>query len=81
MLVLDFSSTTHPIYEDYKKLAEQLLRKLKVGLRYTRVGCITFASIGWTQTHFDLKRYDDVEDIISAINSLGYHGGTTAIGT
>ena len=81
VLVLDMSSTTHPIYKIYEDLSDKLLHKLKVGLRYTRVALITFNSVGGTFTHFDLDRYDNVEDIVREIRNLRYTGGTTAIGS
>lgn len=80
VLVLDMSSTTHPIYKTYEELCVKLLHKLKIGLRYTRVALITFNSVGGTFTHFDLDRYDNVDDIVNEITGLRYTGGTTAIG-
>lgn len=79
-MVLDFSTTTHPIYKTYQELAERLVGRLKVGLRYTRVALVVFSSVGWTQTKFDLDRYDNAEDVIYHIRNLQYTGGTTAIG-
>jgi hypothetical protein len=80
VLVLDMSSTTHPIYKVYEELCEKLLNRLKIGLRYTRVALVTFNSVGGTYTHFDLDRYDNVEDVVNEIRNLVYTGGTTAIG-
>uniref|UniRef100_A0A914CK42 VWFA domain-containing protein n=1 Tax=Acrobeloides nanus TaxID=290746 RepID=A0A914CK42_9BILA len=74
------SSTTHPIYKNYEELCEKLLHRLKIGLRYTRVALVTFNSVGGTYTHFDLDRYDSVEDVVNEIRNLVYTGGTTAIG-
>ena len=56
VLVMDLSSTTFPLYQHYKEMAEQLLNRLLIGPRYTRVALITFSSVGKTHTHFNLGR-------------------------
>ncbi|CAJ0955394.1 unnamed protein product, partial [Mesorhabditis belari] len=48
--------------------------------RHTRVGCISFASVGKTQTEFSLKEYGDEDGVIEALGKLKNTGGTTAIG-
>lgn len=77
---MDFSTTTQPIYQEYKKLAERLVRQLYVSPRHTRIALVTFSSVGGTYTVFDLKRYDNADDVIRQINDAQYSGGTTAVG-
>ncbi|KAE9554557.1 hypothetical protein FO519_002196 [Halicephalobus sp. NKZ332] len=80
VLVMDFSSTTHPVYKEYQKMSEQMLRQLYISPRHTRVALIIFSSVGKTHTKFDLDRYDNADDIIREIKNVQYIGGTTAIG-
>lgn len=77
---MDFSTTTHPVYKDYMRLAENLLSKLWVSPRHTRVALVIFSSPGKTHTEFDLKRYKSGEEVIQKIRNLQYIGGLTAIG-
>lgn len=57
VLVIDLSTTTNPIYKNYIEMSEQLINRLLIGSRYTRVALITFSSVGKTHTHFNLNKY------------------------
>lgn len=37
VFVLDFSTTTDPIYKEYKKMASSIVKKMKVGPHHTQV--------------------------------------------
>ncbi|KAK0400083.1 hypothetical protein QR680_003346 [Steinernema hermaphroditum] len=80
ILVMDFSTTTTPIYKEYISMAERLISRLKIGPHYTRVSLVVFSTVGKTHSVFDLKRYDTADEIIKAIRNAPYSGGTTAVG-
>ncbi|GMT24800.1 hypothetical protein PFISCL1PPCAC_16097, partial [Pristionchus fissidentatus] len=80
VFVLDFSTTTDPIYKEYKKMAAAIVKKMKIGPHHTQISCVTFSSAGKTSTAFNLKRYKDNAGVLSGIEGLEYYGGTTAIG-
>lgn len=80
VLVLDFSTTTQPIYQSYIALSQRLVGRLKIGPRYTRVALVVFSSVGGTYTSFNLNHYDNADDVNKAIAATEYIGGTTATG-
>ncbi len=78
--MIDFSSTTHPIYLEYLTMAEKLVSQLHIGAGYTFVAMVVFSNVGSTHTIFSLKQYQSQEAVVVAIKSAEYMGGTTAIG-
>jgi hypothetical protein len=80
VLVIDFSTTTQPIYKKYIELSQRLVGKLKIGRRFTRVALIVFSTVGKTYTVFNLNAFDNAADVIKAISASEYTGGTTATG-
>ncbi|EFO16780.1 hypothetical protein LOAG_11723, partial [Loa loa] len=80
VLVMDLSTTTNPIYRKYIEMAEELVNSLVIGRRFSRIALITFSSVGKSRTQFNLDRYFDGKDIVTAIRRLESSGGTTAIG-
>ncbi|PIC36157.1 hypothetical protein B9Z55_015256 [Caenorhabditis nigoni] len=80
VLVLDFSTTTDPVYNSYKDLSKRLVQQLKIGPHYTQVAAVTFATVGRTRVRFNLKKYSTQEEVLRGIDKLQSKGGTTAIG-
>ncbi|MCP9265419.1 hypothetical protein DINM_020707 [Dirofilaria immitis] len=80
VLVMDLSTTTNPVYRKYIEMAEELINRLLIGRRFSRVALITFSSVGKTRAQFNLDRYFDGKDIVTAIRRLESTGGTTAVG-
>lgn len=80
VLVIDFSTTTDPVYGFYKDLSKRLVQALKVSPRHTQVAVVTFATVGRTKVQFSLKKYENQQDVVTAIDGLKSRGGTTAIG-
>jgi hypothetical protein len=62
--VFDFSTTTQPVYQDYKRLSKQMVSQLYVSPRHTRVSLVTFSSPGKTHTQWDLKKFKTAEQAI-----------------
>uniref|UniRef100_A0A915PN66 VWFA domain-containing protein n=1 Tax=Setaria digitata TaxID=48799 RepID=A0A915PN66_9BILA len=63
-------------------MAEELINRLLIGRRFSRVALITFSSVGKTRTQFNLNRsrYFDGKQLVAAIRRLESSGGTTAVG-
>ncbi|VDM21644.1 unnamed protein product [Wuchereria bancrofti] len=80
VLVMDLSTTTNPVYRKYIEMAEELINRLLIGRRFSRIALITFSSVGKTRTQFNLDRYFNGKDIVTAIRRLESSGGTTAVG-
>ncbi|PIO66606.1 hypothetical protein TELCIR_11674 [Teladorsagia circumcincta] len=80
VLILDFSTTTDPVYRFYKEMSQRLVRSLRIGPHHTQVAVVTFANVGRTRTKFNLKRFKTQDEVLNAIAGLESHGGTTAIG-
>ncbi|KAK6021805.1 von Willebrand factor type A domain protein, partial [Ostertagia ostertagi] len=80
VLILDFSTTTDPVYRFYKEMSQRLVRALRIGPHHTQVAVVTFANVGRTRTKFNLKRFKTQDEVLNAIAGLESHGGTTAIG-
>ncbi|VDO60148.1 unnamed protein product [Onchocerca flexuosa] len=78
---MDLSTTTNPVYRKYIEMAEELINRLLIGRRFSRVALVTFSSVGKTRAQFNLDRYFDGKDIVTAIRRLESTGGTTAVGS
>jgi hypothetical protein len=55
------------VFTGYQRLAVQLVRRLRVGPRHTRVAVVTFAGPEDTRTPFDLDTFRTADEVIAGI--------------
>ncbi len=75
--MLDFSQSVQAVHEGYRARALQLVRRLNIGARYTRVALVKFSSKFRTRTEFHFDAYSSQSRVLGAIERAPYTGGTT----